>query len=93
MATNDEENTESMDTSKESKEDDDIVKEDIFTHKLELEEEVKQKVIDANIADHERYDVYDPRNPINKRKREESKQKSKEKKSTVMLGGSSKYSI
>jgi peptidyl-prolyl cis-trans isomerase SDCCAG10 len=53
-----------------------------FTHKLEADEEVKQKVIDANVADHERYDIYDPRNPLNKRKREESKAMAKEKKSS-----------
>ena len=52
----------------------------ILTHRLEIEEEIKNKVIDANIADHERFDIYDPRNPINKRKREESRDLKKDKK-------------
>lgn len=46
----------------------------ILTHRLEMDEEIRRKVIDANIADHDRYDIYDPRNPLNKRKREESKE-------------------
>lgn len=45
----------------------------LWTHKLEISEEIKQKVIDANVADNDRWDIYDPRNPLNKRKREESK--------------------
>lgn len=53
----------------------------ILTHRLEIDEEIHQKVIDANIADNERYDIYDPRNPLNKRKREESKEAMKNKKS------------
>ncbi len=66
----------------------------ILTHKLELTDEIKQKVIDANVADHERYDIYDPRNPLNKRKREESKHAMKEKKSShLSSSSSSKYSI
>ena len=44
----------------------------ILTHRLELDEEIRQKVIDANIADNDRYDIFDPRNALNKRKREES---------------------
>ncbi len=60
----------------------------IWTHKLELEEDIKQKVIDANVADHERYDIYDPRNPLNKRKREESRDLMKEKKRSGAHGES-----
>lgn len=45
----------------------------IWTHKLQIDDEIKQKVIDANVADNDRWDIYDPRNPLNKRKREESK--------------------
>ena len=68
--------------------------ESILTHKLELDEEVKKKVIDANIADHDRYDIYDPRNPLNKRKREESKAIIKEKKrSHFSTSSHEKYSI
>jgi peptidyl-prolyl cis-trans isomerase SDCCAG10 len=55
--------------------------ESIFTHRLEIDEEIKQKVIDANVADNERYDIYDPRNPLNKRKREESKDIMRDRKS------------
>ena len=43
----------------------------ILTHKFDLDEEIKQKVIDANIKDSDRYDIFDPRNVLNKRKREE----------------------
>lgn len=52
----------------------------ILTHKLELTEEIKMKVIDANVADMERYDIFDPRNPLNKRKRDESREITREKK-------------
>ena len=52
----------------------------ILTHRLEMDEEIRRKVIDANIADHDRYDISDPRNPLNKRKREESKEILREKK-------------
>lgn len=51
----------------------------LLTHKLEIDEEIRMKVIDANIADNERYDIYDPRNPLNKRKREESRDLAREK--------------
>jgi peptidyl-prolyl cis-trans isomerase SDCCAG10 len=46
----------------------------ILTHKLEVDEEIQQKVKDANILDNERYSIYDPRNTLNKRKREASKE-------------------
>ncbi len=45
----------------------------IWTHKLQVDDEIKQKVIDANVADNERWDIYDPRNPLNKRRANESK--------------------
>jgi peptidyl-prolyl cis-trans isomerase SDCCAG10 len=61
----------------------------IWTHKLEIEEEIKQKVIDANIAEHDRFDIYDPRNPLNKRKREESHHIMKDKKQSGGFGHSS----
>jgi peptidyl-prolyl cis-trans isomerase SDCCAG10 len=51
----------------------------ILTHKLEIDEEIKQKVIDANIRDNDRYDIFDPRNVLNKRKRDEVKETSKDK--------------
>jgi peptidyl-prolyl cis-trans isomerase SDCCAG10 len=44
----------------------------ILTHFLDIDEELKAKVIDANVAENDRFDIYDPRNPLNKRKREES---------------------
>lgn len=55
--------------------------ETILTHKLDLDEEIKQKVIDANVRDADRYDIFDPRNVLNKRKRETgtSKEPSKSK--------------
>lgn len=57
---------------------------EILTHRLDVDDEIKTKVIDANIADNERYDIYDPRNPLNKRKREESKVIIKEKKRSFL---------
>ncbi|CAF0976799.1 unnamed protein product [Brachionus calyciflorus] len=56
----------------------------ILTHRLDVDDEIKRKVIDANVADNERYDIYDPRNPLNKRKREESKEIIKEKKKSYL---------
>ncbi|XP_045159085.2 spliceosome-associated protein CWC27 homolog [Mercenaria mercenaria] len=47
-------------------------------HKLQFEEEGKKKVLDANIHDVDRYEIHDPRNPLTKRRREESKQKMKD---------------
>lgn len=52
-----------------------------MTHKLIFEdEERKRKVIDANVQELDRYEIYDPRNPLTKRRRENSKQTMKEKK-------------
>lgn len=60
----------------------------IWTHKLQIDDEIKQKVIDANVADNDRWDIYDPRNPLNKRKREESKHAMKDRNRS---GGRSRY--
>lgn len=48
-------------------------------HKLVFEEH-DRKVKDANIRDEDTFDIFDPRNPINKRRREESQRKKKERK-------------
>ncbi|XP_031569109.1 spliceosome-associated protein CWC27 homolog [Actinia tenebrosa] len=45
-----------------------------MTHVLHCEEGMKQKVKDANIQDEDTYEIFDPRNPINKRRREASKE-------------------
>lgn len=45
----------------------------LWTHRLEVDDDIKQKVVDANVADNDRWAIYDPRNPMNKRKLEESK--------------------
>lgn len=47
-------------------------------HKLHFVEPDK-KVLDANVHDVDRYELFDPRNPLNKRRRETSKQTMKEK--------------
>lgn len=47
-------------------------------HTLRFEEQ-KNKVLDANVHDIDRYEIHDPRNPLTKRRREESKQKMKAK--------------
>lgn len=62
--------------------------ETILTHRLDVDEEIKRKVIDANIADHERYDIYDPRNPLNKRKRGECQEVTKQKKKSFLTPNS-----
>ncbi|XP_064624646.1 spliceosome-associated protein CWC27 homolog [Lineus longissimus] len=49
-----------------------------LAHKLRFDEG-PNKVLDANIHDVDRYEIFDPRNPINKRKREASKPSSKDK--------------
>ncbi len=77
-----------VDNTKEGAEEGESGSESLWTHRLELSEEIKQKVIDANVADNDRWDIYDPRNPLNKRKREESKDIMSEKKRS---GTSSSY--
>ncbi len=47
--------------------------------KLEFEDH-KRKVLDANVTDSDRYEIYDPRNPLAQRRRQESKQQMREKK-------------
>ena len=47
--------------------------------KLEFDEH-KRKVIDANVSELDRYEIFDPRNPLNKRRREASKQSMKQNK-------------
>ncbi|XP_038068759.1 spliceosome-associated protein CWC27 homolog [Patiria miniata] len=50
-----------------------------MSHVLKCEISASQ-VKDANIKDADTYSIFDPRNPINKRRREESKKKAKERK-------------
>ncbi|XP_061763779.1 spliceosome-associated protein CWC27 homolog [Nerophis ophidion] len=49
-------------------------------HVLQCDEQ-SQKVKDANMQDEDTFEIYDPRNPVNKRRREESEKILKEKKS------------
>ncbi|GAA6093771.1 spliceosome-associated protein CWC27 homolog [Tachysurus ichikawai] len=50
-----------------------------MSHVLQFDEQSK-KVKDANMHDEDTFEIYDPRNPVNKRRREESKKLLKEKK-------------
>ncbi|KAF4082714.1 hypothetical protein AMELA_G00154870 [Ameiurus melas] len=50
-----------------------------MTHVLQFDEQ-SRKVKDANLQDEDTFEIYDPRNPVNKRRREESKKLLKEKK-------------
>ncbi|XP_038646957.1 spliceosome-associated protein CWC27 homolog isoform X1 [Scyliorhinus canicula] len=50
-----------------------------LSHVLQFEEQTR-KVKDANIQDEDTFEIHDPRNPVNKRRREESKKIMKEKK-------------
>lgn len=50
-----------------------------MAHVLQFDEQTR-KVKDANVHDEDTFEIYDPRNPVNKRRREESKKIMKEKK-------------
>ncbi|XP_069818821.1 spliceosome-associated protein CWC27 homolog [Dendropsophus ebraccatus] len=50
-----------------------------LSHMLQFDEK-SQKVKDANMQDEDTFEIYDPRNPVNKRRREESKKLMKQKK-------------
>uniref|UniRef100_A0A8C6LGJ0 Spliceosome-associated protein CWC27 homolog n=1 Tax=Nothobranchius furzeri TaxID=105023 RepID=A0A8C6LGJ0_NOTFU len=50
-----------------------------MAHVLQFDEQ-SRKVKDANMQDEDTFEIYDPRNPVNKRRREESKKIMKEKK-------------
>ncbi|XP_035247145.1 spliceosome-associated protein CWC27 homolog isoform X2 [Anguilla anguilla] len=50
-----------------------------MAHVLQFDEQTR-KVKDANVQDEDTFEIYDPRNPVNKRRREESKKMMKEKK-------------
>lgn len=50
-----------------------------MAHVLHFDEQTR-KVKDANMQDEDTFEIYDPRNPVNKRRREESKKLMKEKK-------------
>uniref|UniRef100_A0A3Q0RCJ7 Spliceosome-associated protein CWC27 homolog n=1 Tax=Amphilophus citrinellus TaxID=61819 RepID=A0A3Q0RCJ7_AMPCI len=50
-----------------------------MAHVLQFDEQTR-KVKDANMQDEDTFEIYDPRNPVNKRRREESKKILKEKK-------------
>ncbi|XP_074640651.1 spliceosome-associated protein CWC27 homolog [Tubulanus polymorphus] len=51
---------------------DDIEGDSWLAHKLTFIES-KQKVLDANVDELDRYEIFDPRNPVTKRRREQSK--------------------
>ncbi|KAM5194079.1 spliceosome-associated protein CWC27 homolog [Mantella aurantiaca] len=50
-----------------------------MSHVLQFDEK-SRKVKDANMQDEDTFEIYDPRNPVNKRRREESKKLMKQKK-------------
>ncbi|XP_042187825.1 spliceosome-associated protein CWC27 homolog isoform X1 [Callorhinchus milii] len=50
-----------------------------MSHVLQFDDQTR-KVKDATIQDEDTFEIYDPRNPVNKRRREESKKIMKEKK-------------
>ncbi|XP_039220791.1 spliceosome-associated protein CWC27 homolog isoform X1 [Crotalus tigris] len=50
-----------------------------MSHVLHFEDKTR-KVKDANVQDEDTFEIYDPRNPVNKRRREESKKILREKK-------------
>lgn len=50
-----------------------------MSHVLHFEDKTR-KVKDASVQDEDTFEIYDPRNPVNKRRREESKKILREKK-------------
>lgn len=50
-----------------------------MSHVLHFEDQTR-KVKDASVQDEDTFEIYDPRNPVNKRRREESKKILREKK-------------
>ncbi|CAL8385054.1 spliceosome-associated protein CWC27 homolog [Gadus morhua] len=54
-----------------------------MAHVLQFDEQTR-KVKDAAVPDEDTFEIYDPRNPVNKRRREESKKLLKEKKAKRM---------
>ncbi|XP_063068492.1 spliceosome-associated protein CWC27 homolog [Engraulis encrasicolus] len=53
-----------------------------LSHVLQFDEQ-SRKVKDATMQDEDTFEIYDPRNPVNKRRREESKKLLKEKKAKI----------
>nr|XP_006813547.1 PREDICTED: peptidyl-prolyl cis-trans isomerase CWC27 homolog [Saccoglossus kowalevskii] len=73
------ENVKEVAEDEEEKDDEnDIPVESWIKHRLKFENHAG-KVKDANIQDEDTFAIHDPRNPINKRRREDSKKKRKEK--------------
>lgn len=68
-------------TSKDA-EDDDLHDESWLTHALHCEEKVPVLAKDASTKDDDWFEIYDPRNPLNKRRRGEKSYKSKDNKSS-----------
>ncbi|XP_018317849.1 uncharacterized protein [Mycetomoellerius zeteki] len=72
-------------TSKDA-EDDDLHDESWLTHALHCEEKVPVLAKDASTKDDDWFEIYDPRNPLNKRRRGEKSYKSKDNKSSKKDG-------
>ncbi|XP_028403647.1 spliceosome-associated protein CWC27 homolog [Dendronephthya gigantea] len=60
--------------------DDEAVDSSSWLHHKLMFEEHDRRAKDANIRDEDTFEIFDPRNPINKRRREESKKRQKEQK-------------
>lgn len=76
----DEETKEEPEEGEKKEESDDVGDFSWMRHKLIFESEAqKKKVIDANVAELDRYEIFDPRNPLTQRRREASKQAMKDK--------------
>ncbi|KAJ8305542.1 hypothetical protein KUTeg_016087 [Tegillarca granosa] len=75
-----EETKEESEEGEKKEEHDDVGDFSWMRHKLIFENEAqKRKVIDANVAELDRYEIFDPRNPLTQRRREASKQALKDK--------------
>ncbi|XP_041359029.1 spliceosome-associated protein CWC27 homolog [Gigantopelta aegis] len=77
LASNYSDDEEEEETKEENEEEEDPNDISWMCHKLRFVDK-SHKVLDANVTDADRYEIFDPRNPITKRRREASKQAMKE---------------
>ena len=57
------------------KKDEEVIDETILAHSIQCEDKTPVLAKDANLKDDDWFEIYDPRNPINKRRRGETAKK------------------
>lgn len=68
--------SEKVETKPEEDNEDEIIDDTILAHSLHCEDKTPVLAKDANLKDDDWFEIYDPRNPINKRRRGETTKKS-----------------